>query len=324
MLLMGRMSDLFPAQIVFETGFVLLGILSLVTSFVTTNKFGFLILRGLGGIAGSMSESQESATCNAPTGSLTLAAAIPSAYHLMVHMFPDPEEKEKKLALLGLAGALGNVLGLVLAGITMLASYHWFFRLMAIICIVFGVLTIFLLPNTPSGWVPDGVPRWRRLDIVGVILMAGALITFILALTQGPIDGWGSASFIAPLVIAFFLAPLFFVWEGRIQPKSAVLPATVWKIKNMTLASVVVMLPFAYWATSQLLYATYWQWVTGWKPLHVAAAILPQGISALIVGGATQAFPQIITKPRISVPIGSVRECFPTGQRVDCCANATL
>lgn len=40
-------------------------------------------------------------------------------------MFPNPQEKEKKLALLGMAGALGNVLGLVLAGLTMLASYHW-------------------------------------------------------------------------------------------------------------------------------------------------------------------------------------------------------
>ena len=50
------------------------------------------------------------------------------------------------------------------------------------------------------------------MDIVGVLLMTGALICFILGLTQGPIDGWGSASFIAPFIIAFVIGPLFFVW----------------------------------------------------------------------------------------------------------------
>lgn len=74
---------------VFTTGFALLGIISLVTSFVTSDKFGFLILRGIGGICGSLT--------------------IPSGYHLTVHLFPDPKEQQAKLALLGMAGAVGNV-----------------------------------------------------------------------------------------------------------------------------------------------------------------------------------------------------------------------
>ena len=60
--------------------------MSLVTSFVTTNKYGFLILRGLGGVFGALT--------------------IPSSYHLLVHMFPDPKEQAAKLALLGLSGAI--------------------------------------------------------------------------------------------------------------------------------------------------------------------------------------------------------------------------
>ncbi|WWC70108.1 uncharacterized protein I206_104055 [Kwoniella pini CBS 10737] len=54
LLFAGRLSDLFPAQISFEAGFFGLGVVSLITSFVTSNKYGFLILRGLGGICGSM------------------------------------------------------------------------------------------------------------------------------------------------------------------------------------------------------------------------------------------------------------------------------
>ena len=51
-------------------------------------------------------------------------------------MFPDPVIQQKKLAMLGLAGALGNVLGLLLAGVCMLANYRWFFRVVGIIAIV--------------------------------------------------------------------------------------------------------------------------------------------------------------------------------------------
>ena len=54
LLFAGRLSDLFPAQIIFIAGFAGLGIFSLVVSFVTHSKFAFLIIRGLGGICGAM------------------------------------------------------------------------------------------------------------------------------------------------------------------------------------------------------------------------------------------------------------------------------
>lgn len=73
-------------------GFIGLGVFSLITSFVTTNKYGFFILRGLGGICGALT--------------------IPSSYHLIVHMYPEPKEQAAKLGLLGLSAMLGNVLGL--------------------------------------------------------------------------------------------------------------------------------------------------------------------------------------------------------------------
>lgn len=57
--------------------------------------------------------------------------------HLTVHMFPDHAEQQKKLALLGIAGGLGNVLGLLIAGVAMLHSYKAFFWIIAGICIVF-------------------------------------------------------------------------------------------------------------------------------------------------------------------------------------------
>ncbi|KAL0250339.1 hypothetical protein I308_102512 [Cryptococcus tetragattii IND107] len=287
LLLAGRLSDLFPASIVFEGGFFVLGIFSLIVSFVTSNKYGFLILRGLGGIAGAMT--------------------VPSSYHLTVHMFPESGEQQKKLALLSLSGAIGNVLGLVLAGICMLANYKWFFRVLAIICIAFTAICFLLLPLTHSTRKLEGeLPRWKRLDLVGVGLMMACLICFILSLTQGPIDGWGSASFIAPFILSFPLAIAFFFWESKIPAKSAVLPPSVWKITNIVITSLAIGIAFPFWATSQLMYATYFQEVMRWTPIKVAAAMLPQGVTGLIVGGLAQHIPQIITKPKFTLPLGGL------------------
>ncbi|WVQ71582.1 hypothetical protein IAR50_001122 [Cryptococcus sp. DSM 104548] len=293
LLFSGRLSDLAPASIVFESGFFGLGVLSLVVSFVTTNKYGFLILRGLAGIAGSMT--------------------IPSSYHLTVQMFPNHEEQQAKLALLAMTGAIGNVLGLVLAGICMLASYKWFFRVIAIICLLFTTICFFLLHKTTTDnhnqqqhTFKDGVAVWKKLDLVGAGLLAASLVCFILALTQGPIDGWGAASFIAPFILSFVAIIGFFVWESYIPQKVAVLPSSVWKISNIIIMSLALMIAFPFWGTSQIMYATYFQEVTHWSPIHVAAAMLPQGITGLVVGVASQHIPQIITKPRISLPISSL------------------
>ncbi|TYJ57150.1 hypothetical protein B9479_002064 [Cryptococcus floricola] len=244
LLFAGRLSDIFPASIVFEGGFFVLGIFSLVVSFVTSNKssiirYGFLILRGLAGIAGSMT--------------------IPSSYHLTVHMFPDHKEQQAK----------------VLAGICMLANYKWFFRVLAIICFVFTIICVLLLPMTRHEGQVDGIPKWKKLDLIGVGLLAAALVCFILSLTQGPIDGWGSAVFIAPFIISFAAGIAFFFW-----------------------------VPF--WSTSQLMYSTYFQEVLHWTPIKVSAAMLPQGITGLIIGGSAQYIPQIITKPKFTLPLGGI------------------
>lgn len=187
----------------------------------------------------------------------------------------------------------------------MLANYRWFFRVLAILCIVFSVLTILLLPHTPSSYATehDTTPRWKRMDFIGVIIMMGALICFIFALTQGPISGWGSASFVAPFVLAFILGPLFFIW-AQLPANSAILPSSIWKSTNIVLNSIVLLTPLGFWATSLLEYATFFQEVLHWRPIHVAAAMLPQGLVGLVVGGVAEAIPEVITRPQYSVATG--------------------
>lgn len=83
LLLAGRLSDLYPPHRVFAFGFLGLGILNLIVSFMT-DKYAFFVLRALSGVAASFT--------------------IPSALNMIVQMYPDRTEQAAKLALFGLAG----------------------------------------------------------------------------------------------------------------------------------------------------------------------------------------------------------------------------
>jgi hypothetical protein len=49
----------------------------------------------------------------------------------------------------------------------MLASYEWFFRIVAIACFVFSGIAIIMLPRMSSPVSDDPTPKWKRLDIPG-------------------------------------------------------------------------------------------------------------------------------------------------------------
>ena len=56
LLFWGRVSDLYSAKPVFAYGFLALGIVNLIISFMT-NKYGYFVLRAISGIAGAATVS---------------------------------------------------------------------------------------------------------------------------------------------------------------------------------------------------------------------------------------------------------------------------
>lgn len=74
-------------EILFNTGFLSLGVLSLIAGFIR-NKIGLIVIRAFSGIAG--------------------AVTIPSALNLIVHLFPQPAEQARALSVFGSVAAIGN------------------------------------------------------------------------------------------------------------------------------------------------------------------------------------------------------------------------
>ncbi|XAO26332.1 hypothetical protein I312_105169 [Cryptococcus bacillisporus CA1280] len=286
LLFAGRIADLYPPHRVYTFGFIGIAVFYLIISFMT-DQYAFFVLRAISGLLAVMT--------------------IPSSINMIVQMYPEPNEQAKKLALFGVAGALANTIALVLAGVFLLASWRWYFRFITIIIAPFSVLAWFLMPPTEA--VAEDLPgaaKLKRMDIVGVLLLLACLVLFILGFTQATSKGWDSAIFIAPIIISVFLLAAFLVWEQYVPRGYSLLPHDIWSFPNIFPLIFQASAVFMWIACAQLRLATFFQENLHDSAIMAAVKLLPMGIIALIVGGLTQAVPQLIMRPKYVQPIASV------------------
>jgi MFS family permease len=109
-------------------------------------------------------------------------------------------------AILGVGGGLGLVLSGALVDY---ASWRWLFIVGAIFV---GVATVGVWRYVPES--PVKTPS--RLDPPGVLLLSGLLVALLLALTEGPVWGWGSPRTVALFGASVVLSLLWVRTELRV------------------------------------------------------------------------------------------------------------
>jgi EmrB/QacA subfamily drug resistance transporter len=108
-------------------------------------------------------------------------------------------------ALLGVGGGAG----IVLAGpIVQHLSYHWLFWLPLIPTVVAAVATHLFVPESPLK--PGGRVNW-----LGAGLLSSWLVTLLVAASQGPAWGWGSARVIGLFALSAVLIVAWIAAESR-------------------------------------------------------------------------------------------------------------
>jgi EmrB/QacA subfamily drug resistance transporter len=133
---------------------------------------------------------------------------VPLAFGIIRDEFP----REKVAGAVGVIAALaavGGGVGLVLAGpIVNLLDYHWLFWIPMIVLVLAAVAAKLVIPESPVR-VPG------RLNWVAALLMSGWLVALLVAISEAPSWGWGSARVIGLLVVAAVLAAVWIVVESR-------------------------------------------------------------------------------------------------------------
>lgn len=133
--------------------------------------------------------------------------------------------------------------------------------------------------------------------------ISAAIVLFVYAVTSGPVNGWGTANVIAPLIISVAMAIAFFTYEAYINPDRAALPPRVWKYPNVPVLVALGLNPFFWFGMSEdtfhpspsaqnthpisvffqqmpLMQAEY-----HWSAILSSVRFLPAGISATLVAG---------------------------------------
>ncbi|PPQ76872.1 hypothetical protein CVT24_008637 [Panaeolus cyanescens] len=258
----GRVTDLYNPKWVFTVGAFIVAVFSLVAGFIR-NGVVLIILRAIMGIGAALT--------------------IPSAQHILVHLYRDPTQQARAIALFGAMGALGNVLGLIISALFVyFISWPWVFYFSAIVAFAVCFGTAVLIPERRPSASPLSeslASKFKRLDILGAMIFAATLILFIFSLTSSSLEGWGSARAIAPLVISVFTLIAFFFWEAFIPESHAALPPKIWKYKNVKILTAISLVPFMWLGPIFPLYSWLWETVYQWSTIETGVHFLPIAIS---------------------------------------------
>ena len=137
----------------FIAGCLILGLTHLGGGFVR-QKIALIVLRALGGIGGALT--------------------IPSALSMIVQLFPEAAAQARALALFGTAGAIGNILGVLIGALLVEhAGWKWIFWFVAIVGVGVGAVCVVLIPNAKRDR-----SKKVKFDAPGVTILTGTSTSF--------------------------------------------------------------------------------------------------------------------------------------------------
>jgi EmrB/QacA subfamily drug resistance transporter len=129
-------------------------------------------------------------------------AVFPLSFGIIRDEFP-PEKVKVGIGLLSAVFGVGGGLGIFFSGVIVeYLSWRWLFIAGAIPVAVAIVLVHKYVPESP-------IKSETRVDVPGALLLAGSLVSLLVALTEGESWGWTSAAFLGLMLAS---AALLVVW----------------------------------------------------------------------------------------------------------------
>jgi EmrB/QacA subfamily drug resistance transporter len=137
-------------------------------------------------------------------------AIFPLAFAIIRDEFPR-ERVATGIALISALLGFGGGLGIVLAGpITDHLSYHWLFWLPLVAVLVSGVAALVVIPESP-------IRAPGRIDWRGGLLLAAWLVALLVAVSEAPSWGWGSARVLGLFAVSAAMLAIWVLVEQRTE-----------------------------------------------------------------------------------------------------------
>ncbi|MEO5534066.1 MAG: MDR family MFS transporter [Pseudolysinimonas sp.] len=180
------------------------------------------------------------------------------------------------MATVALPTALGPILGPVIGGLILaVGSWQWLFLVNIPLGVVGLILAWRMLPA-------DGPRKPIRLDVVGFVLLAPALVALLWGLSNVAGDGgFANVDVIAPLAAGVVLLVAFVLWALR-KKLDPLLDLRVLRHRATWSATALMFLSGASLYGSMLLLPLYWQELRGADALGAGLLLIPQGVGSLL------------------------------------------
>jgi EmrB/QacA subfamily drug resistance transporter len=238
------------------------------------------------------------------TTSLILARAVmgiggafvmPATLSILTSVFPARERAGAIGAWSAIAG-VGIVVGPTLGGF-LLSHFAWGAVFWINVPLV-AVALIAVLVRVPS---VRGNRGTGRLDYIGGLLSALAMVAIIDAVIEGPDRGWLSSRTIGEAAVGIGLLAAFVVWELRVT--APLIDIRVFKHRAFSAAAVSVGLTFFALFGSLFALTQYLQLVVGYSPLGAGVRALPFAAAVMVTAPTSSLLVRRFGVRRV-VPLG--------------------
>ncbi|HUD44351.1 MAG TPA: MFS transporter [Patescibacteria group bacterium] len=266
LLLGGRAADLFGRKRILLIGMSSFTLFSFLIG-ISNSAVVLIILRALQGIAAALMS--------------------PAALSIVLTTFKEGEERNKALGYWTTVATGGSAVGLLLGGaLTQFFGWRWNFFINVPIGIFVSIAIARIIPS-----LSEKQNTHRDLDLPGAALLTGGLILFVFSISQAPVWGWLSTITIGLFAVVIILITAFIINE--LLSKHPIIPLTIFKIRNVTGANLMLAPIVAGMYGMFFLTSLYIQTVLHYSPVLTGLSFLPFPI---ILGITSTRIAHFVTK----------------------------
>ena len=216
----------------------------------------------------------------------------PMAQAIMADSFEE-KKRGQAFALYGLVAVLAPSIGPTLGGwITDSYSWRWIFYINIPVGILAFILVTRFVDDPP--WIKGDRSNLRKLDYIGLGLLAAAMGGLQIALDKGEENAWFASSFIRFFSALFVLGMTGLIW-WELRVKNPLMNLKLFKYRNFAICCFLMALVGGVLNAATVLQPQYMQALLGYTATVAGEALTGGGIALLIVmplaGFATGKYP---------------------------------
>ena len=251
LLLAGRLGDLLGRRRIFIIGLTVFTLASFACA-LSPSRETLIVARFVQGLGGAM------------TSAVILG--------MIVTMFTEPRERTRAISLYSFVASAGASIGLLAGGIlTEAFNWHWIFFVNVPIGIATGILALRLIEDD------EGLGLGHGADVLGAVLVTGALMLGVLAIIRTSDVGWISVETLVVAGIAALALVAFVVRETRTA--NPLLPLRIFRSRAVTGANAVMLLMVAGFFGTFFIGSLYLERVLRFDALGIGLGFLPVSLS---------------------------------------------